>query len=100
MMTTQLPIIFQRDQSEGLNATYQFTFTGEEECKGTVIIGDKTIEVQEGHVGTADMHVTADSRTWLDFLAGEKNLIWVLIQRKLRMKGSPSLMKAFARCFP
>ena len=95
-----LPIVFQRDQSEGLSATYHFTFTGEEECEGTVVIHDKTIQVQDGLVGTADMHVTADSRTWLDFLAKEKNLIWALLQRKLRMKGSPRLMKAFARCFP
>jgi len=89
-----------RDQSEGLSATYHFTFTGEEECEGTVVIRDKTIQVQDGLVGTADMHVTADSQTWLDFLAKEKNLIWALVQRKLRMKGSPRLMKAFARCFP
>ena len=95
-----LPIIFQRDQSEGLSATYHFTFTGQEECEGTVVIRDKTIQVQEGLVGTADMHVTADSQTWLDFLAKEKNLILALVQRKLRLKGSPSLIKAFARCFP
>ena len=95
-----LPIVFQRDQSEGLNATYHFTFRGEEQCEGTAVIRDKTIQVQSGLVGTPDMHVTADSRTWLDFLAGEKNLIWALLQRKLRMKGSPRLMKAFARCFP
>ena len=95
-----LPIIFQRDQSEGISATYHFTFTGQEECTGTVVIRDKTIQVQDGLVGRPDMHVTADSQTWLDFLAGEKNLIWALIQRKLRMKGSPLLMKAFARCFP
>ena len=56
--------------------------------------------VQDGLVGTPDMHVTADSQTWLDFLAKEKNLIWALVQRRLRMKGSPRLMKAFARCFP
>jgi putative sterol carrier protein len=95
-----LPLLFQRDQSEGLGATYHFTFTGEEECKGTVVIGDKTIEVKEGHVGTPDLHVTADSRTWIDFLAKEKNLLWAIMSRKIRIKGPPRLLKAFARCFP
>jgi ferredoxin len=95
-----LPIIFQREQSQGLSATYHFTFTGKEKCEGTVVINDRAIQVQDGLVGVAEMHVTADSQTWLDFLAGEKNLILALLQRKLRMKGSPSLMKAFARCFP
>ena len=48
-----LPIVFQRDQSEGLSATYHFTFTGEEQCEGTVVIRDKTIQVQSGLVGYA-----------------------------------------------
>jgi ferredoxin len=95
-----LPLVFQRGQSEGINSTYHFTFTGEEELKGTVVIQNKTIQVLEGHVGGADLQVTADNRTWLDFLAKEKNLLAALIQRKIRIKGSPSLMKAFARCFP
>jgi putative sterol carrier protein len=51
-------------------------------------------------MGTADLRVTADSRTWLGFLAKERNLFGALIQGKIRIKGSPSLMKAFARCFP
>jgi hypothetical protein len=95
-----LPIVFQRGKSEGINSTYHFTFTGEEELKGTVVIKNKNIAVSAGHVGTADLHVTADSRTWIGFLAKEKNLAAALIQGKIRIKGSPSLMKAFARCFP
>lgn len=95
-----LPIVFQRGKSEGINSTYHFTFTGEEELKGTVVIKNKTIEISSGHAGIADLHLTADSRTWLQFLAKEKNLFVALVQRKIRIKGSPRLMKAFARCFP
>ena len=95
-----LPLIFQRDQSEGLNATYHFTFTGEEEVTGTTVIQDKRIEVLPGHVGKADLALTADSRTWVDFLAKEKGLLPALIQRKIRIQGSPRLMKQFAKCFP
>ncbi len=95
-----LPIVFQRGQSDGIDATFHFTFTGEEECAGTVVIRDKTIRVTEGLSGTADMHVTADSQTWTAFLAREKNLFTALLQRKIRLKGSPRLLKQFARCFP
>lgn len=95
-----LPIVFQRGASEGINSTYHFTFTGEEELEGTVVIKNKRIEVSSGRIGIADLHLTADSRTWLEFLAKEKNLLVALIQRKIRIKGSPRLMKAFARCFP
>ncbi len=95
-----LPLIFQRDQAEGLDATYHFTFTGMEPCQGTVVIKDKAITVSDGLVGTADLRVTADGATWIAFLAKEKGLAAALLSRRLRLSGSPRLMSAFARCFP
>ena len=95
-----LPLIFQRDQAEGLDATYHFTFTGMEPCQGTVVIKDKTITVSDGLVGTADLRVTADGATWVAFLAKEKSLAAVLLSRRLKLGGPPRLMSAFARCFP
>jgi len=95
-----LPLIFQRDQAEGLDATYHFTFTGMEPCQGTVVIKDKTITVGDGLVGTADLRVTADGASWVAFLAKEKSLAAVLLSRRLKLGGPPRLMSAFARCFP
>jgi len=95
-----LPLVFQRDQAAGLDATYHFTFTGEEDCRATVVIRNKTLQVQEGHVGKADIRVTADSRTWLGFLAKERSIVWALLRRRIRIKGSPRLLLAFGRCFP
>ena len=95
-----LPLIFQPGQAEGLQATYHFSFTGSEQVQGTVIIKEKTIAVQEGLAGRSDLHVTADSQTWIGFLAGEIHLVKALLTRKIKMKGSPKLMMAFAKCFP
>jgi Fe-S-cluster-containing hydrogenase component 2 len=95
-----LSLLFQRDQSEGLDATYHFTFTGAEERKATVIIRDQTIQVQDGHVDAANISITGDSHTWLRFLAKEQNLVWALLQSKIRIKGSPRLLQAFGKCFP
>ena len=95
-----LNFVFQRGKSEGLNAIYHFTFTGQEEVKSTVVIRDKKLEVSDGHSGTPDFQVTADSNTWLRFLRKEANLIWALVTRKIRIHGSPRLLLAFARCFP
>ncbi|MBS0261509.1 MAG: SCP2 sterol-binding domain-containing protein [Planctomycetes bacterium] len=91
---------FQRGQSAGLNAIYHFTFTGKEPQTATVVIRDQTIHVVEGHEGTADLHLTADSETWLGFLAKERSLLWALLRRKIRIQGSPRLLVAFGRCFP
>lgn len=95
-----LPHFFQRGQAKGLHATYHFTFTGDEEAQATIVIRDQTIQVQPGLHGRADLTVTADSRTWLKFLAKETNIIWALLTRKIRLTGSPKLLSAFGKCFP
>jgi hypothetical protein len=95
-----LPLVFQPNKSEGLDATYHFTFTGQDKGQITVVIRDKKLDVENGHFGTADLHVTADSQTWFGFLAKEKKLVWALLRRKIRMKGSPKLLIAFGKCFP
>jgi Fe-S-cluster-containing hydrogenase component 2 len=95
-----LPRVFQRHRSEGLAATYHFTFTGREPAEATVVIRDKTIRVEDGHVGSPDLRVTADSQTWVGFLRKERSLLWALLTRKIRLKGSPRLLVAFGKCFP
>jgi hypothetical protein len=91
---------FQRHQSEGLNASYHFTFTGREARTATVVIREKAIRIEDGHQGQADLHLTADSETWLGFLAKERSLLWALLRRKIRIKGPPRLLVAFGKCFP
>jgi ferredoxin len=91
---------FQRGRSEGLNAVFHFTFTGKESRTATVVIRDKTIRVADGHEGTADLRLTADSETWLGFLAKERSLLWALLRRKIRIQGSPRLLMGFGKCFP
>ena len=95
-----MPLTFQPNQSKGVAATYHFTFTGAEERRATVTIRDQKLQVTEGHSGQADILVTADSQTWLGFLAKERNLVWALLSRKIRLKGSPRLLLAFGKCFP
>jgi len=65
-----------------------------------VVIGDQTLEVVEGHIGRADLRVRADSRTWLAMLAGDVNVVGAILRRRIRLRGSPRLLRAFARCFP
>jgi putative sterol carrier protein len=57
------------------------------------------LHVQDNHQGEADLRVTADSETWLGFLAKERNLLWALLRRRIRIKGSPRLLLAFGKCF-
>jgi ferredoxin len=95
-----LSLSFQSGRSEKLNAVYHFTFTGQENRKATVAIRDQTVRVDDGHQGTPDLHIIADTYAWMAFLAKERSLLWALLRRKIRIKGSPKLLLAFGRCFP
>jgi ferredoxin-NADP reductase len=95
-----MPFVFQPNQSRGLDATFHFTFTGAEERQATIVIRNRTLEINNGLVGKPDVHVTADSKTWLGFLAKEKRLLWALATRRIRLNGNPKLLLAFGKCFP
>ena len=95
-----LMLSFQSGRSSGLDAVFHFTFTGQENRMATVTIRNQTVQVADGHSGTPDLRVIADTATWLGFLAKERSLIWAILRRKIRIKGSPRLLLAFSRCFP
>jgi len=95
-----LRLAFQRGRAAGLDARYHFRFSGEETREATVVIRDGTLDVRPGLEGLPDFVLTADSRTWLRFLAKEVSLLRTLVTRRVRFRGSPRLLLAFARCFP
>jgi NAD-dependent dihydropyrimidine dehydrogenase PreA subunit len=95
-----LPLIFQREQAKDMSATYHFTFTGAEPRQLTVTIRDRELDVAEGHHGEPDLRVTADSHTWLRFLTKRSVLPWALLRGRIRLHGSPRLLRDFGRCFP
>src|SRR5436189_3748442 len=55
-----LRLTFQPGKAATLNAAYHFTFTGKEPKEATVKIRERTLQVQDGHQGVADLSVTAD----------------------------------------
>jgi ferredoxin len=95
-----LRLAFQPKQAANLNAVYHFTFTGKEPHEATVTIRAGTLQVQDGLQGEPGLRVTADSETWLGFLAKERGLLWSLLRRRIRLKGPPRLLLAFGKCFP
>jgi len=95
-----MPYVFQPNQSRGLDAVFHFSFTGTESREATITIKNRTLDIQDGLIGTPDVHVTADAKTWLGFLAKEKSLPVALITRRIRLKGNPKLLLAFGKCFP
>src|SRR5262249_55720920 len=89
-----MKLSFQREAARGLSATYHFTFTGREPAEATVVIRDRTIAVERGIVGEAQVRIRADSDTWLGVVAKDRSLIWALIRGKIRVRGPLRLMAA------
>jgi ferredoxin len=95
-----LSLSFQSEAAGDLDACFHFVFTGEEVHEATVEIRGGRIRVQEGRHGQPDLEIVADSRTWLDFLAKNRGLLGALLRRRIRLAGSPRLLRRFAACFP
>lgn len=95
-----MPLAFQRHAAGKLDAIYHFVFTGKEPAEATVTIRGGKIALKNRLLGEASLKVTADSETWLGFLAGERNLVWSLLTRRIRLRGNPKWLLAFKRCFP
>src|SRR5438045_9586501 len=68
-----LPLTFQPGKAANLNAVYHFTFTGKEEKQATTTICQGSLQIEEGHQGQPDLHLTADSETWRGFIAQERS---------------------------
>jgi putative sterol carrier protein len=58
------------------------------------------VTVENGLLGKPNLKVSADAETWLGFLAGERNLLWALLKRRVRLQGNPKWLLALKRCFP
>ena len=95
-----MPLTFQRHAAGKLDATYHFFFTGNEPTEATVTIRADKLTVEKGLLGEPNIKVIADSETWLGFLAGERNLLWSLLTRRVWLRGNPKWLLAFKRCFP
>lgn len=75
------------------------SFTGDEQVEATVVIKDKTINVQLGHVGVPDVRMHADAKAWLRLLHKDTSIIKQIVLRKIRIRGPLKSFKAFGRCF-
>ncbi|MEL6262657.1 MAG: SCP2 sterol-binding domain-containing protein [Cyanobacteria bacterium J06626_6] len=95
-----LPLVFQPNQSKGLEAIYHFTFTGKEQQQITVTIRNQIQDVQPGLLGKPHFRLTADSEAWIAFLNKDMPLVWALLRGKMRIKGDPRWLLKFAKCFP
>jgi epoxyqueuosine reductase QueG len=95
-----LPFRFQRGKAGSLALRVHFSFRGAEQAELTVDIGNGRITVEQGLQGGADLRVSADTKTWLQIVNGERGLLVALLTRRVRVRGRLRRLREFRRCFP
>jgi ferredoxin len=94
-----IPLGFQRSRAKGWSARIGFTFHGASAAQATVVVENGEVRVLDGLDGELDTHVTADSAAWIGVLRGERKLLWQLLARRVRVRGSVAHLRRFQSCF-
>jgi ferredoxin len=98
-----MPLGFQRGPAAGLAATLHFRLhgpSGTPAVEATVDIRDQKLTVRAGLHGRPGVTVDADGETWLEYLRGERGILGALLTRRIKVRGSVAVLRAFGRCFP
>ena len=94
------PLVFAAKAAKDVSLRVHFAFRGSSSLQATYVIDHGTLQIEPGRSGDPDLSVDADADTWLAITRGEKNPVWAVLTRKLRIKGAVRDLKTFQRCFP
>ena len=99
---TGVRVAFEQKHAKGVTMNVHFESNGKETAQATIIIAGEVIDVKEGHFGTADLGITADSETWLKIVNKETTSaedMQAITSGKIKVKGDLKLLKQFQECF-
>ena len=94
-----ITLSFQRERARDVLATYHLHFTGIETRDATIRIDRGSLAVEDGHVGTADLSIAADARSWLAFVNRETPLWRLLLSRKDPAEGTAAFVSRIRQMF-
>ena len=95
-------VSFEQKHAKGINMTVHFEFNGKQDTKTTIIIANETIDVKEGHVGTANLSIITDSEIWIKMVNKETlpdDDMQAITSGKVKVQGELKLLKQFQNCF-
>ncbi len=95
-----LKIVLDHQRASGVNRRFGFQFTGHMATDFVAVLEEGILHIEEGPPMKTDMTLVADGDMWLQFLKNQKLLLKGLITGKMKIKGSPSLLKEFGDLFP
>ncbi len=90
---------FYREKAKGVDGVIQFVFTGEGGGEYHLLIRDQKLDVVEGEHPNPTVTVTAPAQEWVAVNNGEVGPMGLLMQGKLKVRGSLAMAGKFQTMF-
>ncbi len=95
-----MPTLFNPSAAAGMNKTFQWNITGEQEGKWAVKVADGKCEVIPGGVEKPDVTFTVSDKDWLAIAEGKLNAVNAAMTGKLKISGDMMLAMKLQQVFP
>jgi crotonobetainyl-CoA:carnitine CoA-transferase CaiB-like acyl-CoA transferase/putative sterol carrier protein len=95
---TSIPFRFRSEKAQGLNTTFHFEISGDEQLQYTVAVSDGKCQLSEGLNGTPDCTVKTKSSLYVDLETGNANPQMALMMGRIKISNIAAMMQ-FAKCF-
>lgn len=99
MIMLNTPKVFNPEAAEGVNATVQFHFTGEQAGEWILTIADGKCTTNEGTIDNPTLTMTVDGATYVKIIQGEINAMQAFMQGLVVVKGDMMLAMKFPAYF-
>jgi putative sterol carrier protein len=95
----KMPGAFLPEKAQGVDATIQFNFTGEEPGQWNATIRDGNVDVARGAHPAPKMTLTADSSDYVKIFTGELDGMQAFMQGKIKLAGDLNLAMKLMQMF-
>jgi putative sterol carrier protein len=94
-----MPLIFNRNRADDMNATYQFTMEGEGGGQWSMRIGDGRADTSDGKADPYDCEIKTKPALWMDLASGDLSAPIAIMTRKVKLGGNPALAMKLSGLF-
>lgn len=94
-----MPLIFNRNRADDVNATYQFTMEGEGGGQWNMRIGDGRADTADGAANPYDCEIKTKPALWMDLASGDLSAPVAIMTRRVKLGGNPALAMKLSGLF-
>lgn len=94
-----MPLIFNREAGEDVEATYQFTMEGDGGGQWAIRIGNGRADASSGPAESFDAEIKTKPELWMDLSQGDLNPVWAITTRKVQLGGNAGLAMKLSNLF-